>query len=264
MAVLSFTSRKQRLTLKRLESALVHTASLINFGVAIFLSMAFVLVGLIKTGTAAAITAWVVSLGGGLAYPVLFIATAFSIIMGTVGLQRTAFLFLSVTAAPAIATATGVPIHLILLFIIYQAGYGAITPPVAVDAFVAASIAGADPMKTALTSCRIGVVLLMVPFFFVLQPALAMQGPTLSILYHLGLALLGIFIMTSGFGAYMIGLGKIKRWERILFGVGGFLVALPETISTITGLGLAAVGVVIVLVRRASQQRQIRTSLPGD
>jgi TRAP transporter 4TM/12TM fusion protein len=261
--VVTFISNNAGTAFRKLESALMHTASLINFGVAIFLSMAFVLVGLIKTGTAAAITAWVVSLGGGLAYPVLFIATAFSIIMGTVGLQRTAFLFLSVTAAPAIATATGVPIHLILLFIIYQAGYGAITPPVAVDAFVAASIAGADPMKTALTSCRIGVVLLMVPFFFVLQPALAMQGPVLSVLYHLGLALLGIFIMTSGFGAYMIGLGKIKRWERILFGVGGFLVALPETITTVTGLGLAAVGVVIVLVRRASQQRQIRTGLPG-
>ena len=71
---------------------------------------------------------------------------------------------------------------------------GGLTPPVAINAFVAASIAGADAMKTAWTSMRLGVVLIFVPFFFVLQPALVMQGNVMEIVYHTAVAMAGIFI----------------------------------------------------------------------
>jgi len=40
-----------------------------------------------------------------------------------------------------------------------------ITLPVALGAFLAATIAGAKPMKTALTSMRLGVVIYFIPFF---------------------------------------------------------------------------------------------------
>ena len=49
-------------------------------------------------------------------------------------------------------------------------------------------------MKTAWTSMRLGVVLIFVPFFFVLQPALVMQGNVMEIVYHTAVAMAGIFI----------------------------------------------------------------------
>lgn len=254
--LLAFTNKKMRPTWKKMEEALAHMAGLINFAVGVTFSMGFILVGLFKTGVAAAITSWIVSLGAGNAYFVLFIATGFSIVMGMVGLQRAAFLFLSVTAAPAIAKVLGIPIYVILLFIIYQAGYGTVTPPVAIDAYVAASIAGANPIKTSYTASRMLVPLLLVPFFFVFQPALAMIGTPWSIFYHLIMAMIGIFIMVCGTGGYFTGLGSIRPWERAFFISGGFLIAFPELITTFAGVILSVIGIVLVLVRKTMEGRK--------
>jgi TRAP transporter 4TM/12TM fusion protein len=257
--LLSFTNKKLRPTWKSLEKALAQMAGLINFVVGVTLSMGFVLVGLFKTGVAASITSWIVSLGEGNAYLVLFIATAFALVMGMIGLQRAAFLFLAVTAAPGIAQSTDVPIQLILLFIIYQAGYGAVTPPVAVDAYVAASIAGADPIKTAWTASRMAIALFLMPFFFVLQPSLAMQGPWYLVLYHFSLAAAGIWVMTSGIAGYLIGIGKLNTWERGLYIVSGFLVAFPETYTTFSGAVLTVALVITSLLRKRLSGRNYKS-----
>ena len=51
-----------------------------------------------------------------------------------------------------------------------------ITPPVALGAFAAASIAGARPMLTGLRAMGLGASTYFIPFFFVLEPALILQG----------------------------------------------------------------------------------------
>ena len=244
--LLTFTSKKTRLTRQRIEEALAHTAALINFGLAIFLSMGFILVGLYKTGMAAAVTAWIVSLGAGNVYLILLIAMVFNLLMGMVGLQRSSYLFLAVTMAPAVAAITGVPIITVHLFIIFYAGLGGLTPPVAINAFVAASIAGADAMRTAWTSMRLGVVLIFVPFFFVLQPALVMQGGAMEIVYHTAVAMAGIFILASGLEGYLCRVGVLKNWARIILITGGFLIAFPQATATITGVLLTAVTILIL------------------
>jgi len=261
---------------KRGEEALVHTAGLINFGAAVFVSMGFILVGLFKTGVAASLTNFIVSLGGDMIFLILFIAMLFNMVMGMVGLQRASYLFLAVTMVPAIASLDpDIPIILLHLFVIFYAGYGGLTPPVALHAFIAASIAGADPMKTALTSMRLGIVLLFIPFFFVMQPALALQGAWQDILLQLGIAVVGIWVLTSGLEGYMLKLGLLNWGERILFIVGGFMVVFPTTRDifigsfhapgiwyTVIGAILFATGVALNLFRKrlvAQQTSSIET-----
>jgi TRAP transporter 4TM/12TM fusion protein len=250
MFVLTFFRKSTRPSWKTIEKALAQTAGLINFGVGIFLSMSLILVGLFKTGMAAAVTAWVVSLGAENLYLILGIAALFDIAMGMVGLDSAAFLFLGVTMAPAVAQIGGVPLFAVHLFIMCYSVLGDVTPPVAVGAFIAASIADANPMKTAWVAFRWAIVLFFMPFFFVLQPALVMQGEPLTIIYHFLLALIGIWILASGLEGYMIGLGRLAPWARVATGIGGFLVAFPELITSVVGFGLAAVVAVVYLVRR--------------
>jgi TRAP transporter 4TM/12TM fusion protein len=251
MLLLSCVGRRRHLSRRGLEAALAYTAGLVNFGMAIFLSIGFILVGLYKTGMAAALTARVVSLGAGNVFLVLLVAALFNLLMGMIGLQRTSYLFLAVTMAPAVAAVTGMPVVALHLFIIFYAGLGGLTPPVAVHAFVAASIAGADAMKTAWTSLRLGSVLAFIPFFFVLQPALVMQGTPWSILYHAVLAMLGIFLLASGLEGFLLKLGRLAPIQRILLTIGGFLIAFPQTMATVAGLILSAtsLGTAIVLAR---------------
>ena len=245
MLLLSILTRHKSLTIRRLEAALAYTAGLLNFGMAIFLSIGFILVGLYKTGMAAAVTAWVVSLGSGNVFLILLIGAVFNLLMGMVGLQRTSYLFLAVTMAPALTAVTGIPVIAVHLFIIFYAGLGGLTPPVAINAFIAASIAEADAMKTAWTSLRLGVVLLFIPFYFVLQPALIMQGAPLEILYHALLAALGIFLLASGLEGYLIKLGNLRMFQRIMLITGGLLIAFPEMITTLAGLVLSMTGIIL-------------------
>jgi len=255
MLLLSVITGRKNFSIQKLESALAYTAGLVNFGMAIFLSIGFVLVGLYKTGMAAALTAWVISLGAGNVFLILLIGAAFNLLMGMVGLQRTSYLFLAVTMAPAVAAVTGIPIIAVHLFIIFYAGLGGLTPPVAINAFIAASIAEADPMKTAWTSLRLGVVLIFIPFFFVLQPALVMQGTLWEILYHTALAMMGIFILASGLEGYLVKLGRLTKFHRAIMIVGGFLIAFPQWTATLVGLVLSTMAIIqLVLKRRRIQE----------
>lgn len=251
MVVLSFTSKKTRLTWSRIESSLAHFAGLINFGVGVFFAMGFFFVGLLKTGVAASITSWVVSLGGGNLYLILLLGVAFCLVMGTVGLDRTAYLFLAVTLAPAVIAMTGMNPIIIHLFLIYYGGMGGLTPPVAIHAYVAAGIAGADPVKTSFKTVRLGIVLALVPFFFVLQPALIMIDSTVpEIIYHLVVALIGIWLLTSGLEGYLMKVGALRIWERVFLFFGGFLFAFPQTLTTIIGAVMCAAVVGVVLMRK--------------
>ena len=58
------------------------------------------------------------------------------------------------------------------MFIFYFAVASAITPPVAIAAFAAASITKADPMRTGIAAVRAGVVIFVVPFIFAFYPEL--------------------------------------------------------------------------------------------
>jgi TRAP transporter 4TM/12TM fusion protein len=255
MLLLSIVTKRKSLTIQRLESALAYTAGLVNFGMAIFLSIGFLMVGLYKTGMAAALTAWVISLGAGNVFLILIIGAVFNLFMGMVGLQRTSYLFLAVTMAPAVVAITGIPIIAVHLFIIFYAGLGGLTPPVAINAFIAASIAGAETMKTAWTSLKLGVVLMLIPFFFVLQPALVMQGTPWEIFYHTALAMLGIFILTSGLEGYLLKLGRLTVIQRIILITGGFLIAFPHTATTVAGLTLSITSIIVVATKRRKFQK---------
>jgi TRAP-type uncharacterized transport system fused permease subunit len=58
------------------------------------------------------------------------------------------------------------------MFVFYFAVASAITPPVAIAAFAAASITKADPMRTGLAAVRAGVVMFVIPFIFAFYPEL--------------------------------------------------------------------------------------------
>lgn len=58
------------------------------------------------------------------------------------------------------------------MFIFYFAVASAITPPVAVAAFAAASITGADPLRTGFAAVKAGIVMFVIPFIFAFYPQL--------------------------------------------------------------------------------------------
>ena len=66
----------------------------------------------------------------------------------------------------------GLSIFTAHMFIFYFAVASAITPPVALAAFAAASITKAEPMSTAFSAVKSGIVIFIVPFIFAFYPEL--------------------------------------------------------------------------------------------
>jgi TRAP-type uncharacterized transport system fused permease subunit len=100
-----------------------------------------------------------------------------------------------------------------------------VTPPVALSAFAAANIAGADVDKTGWTATRIGWAAYIVPFLFVLSPSLLMQGHPLVIAWAVLTAAIGIWLGTLGVVGFFY--APIPALRRALFIAAGVLTLIP-------------------------------------
>jgi TRAP-type uncharacterized transport system fused permease subunit len=142
------------------------------------------------------------------------------------------------------------------MFIFYWGMLSAITPPVAIASFAAAGIAGAPAMKTGWESMWVGSIIYFIPFFFVLNPALVLQGPSpwLPALGLTVLAAVGTLFICGGIQGYQAGIGDLRKagyleWPlRVLLVVGGVVLATPGGgIMPLTEIQMVALGLALLV-----------------
>jgi TRAP transporter 4TM/12TM fusion protein len=168
----------------------------------------------------------------------LLVATVVIIVLG-MGMPTPAVYALSAVIAGPALLALGVPMLPAHLFIVYFASMSAITPPVAVAAFAAASIAGANPITIGLISCRLALVAFVVPFIFIYHPGLLLIGDATTIIVSSVVTSAAVLAMVIGTTGYLF--GHIGVLWRILFGVAGVLLATNRTAPLAIG-GILLVG----------------------
>jgi TRAP transporter 4TM/12TM fusion protein len=258
MFLLSFVRKETMMTPRRTLEALATIGRLVAQTAALILPIGFIYCGLNITGVAGAFTAGLVTLGGGNIFLILLLGVAACYIMGMAGIVTAAYIFLAVTLAPAAIKLAGLNIMAVHLFIIYYAMLAGITPPVAGAAFIGASIAGSNPMKTAFQSMRLGIVIYFIPFFFVFNPSLVLQGSLLEALYLMALCLVGITLIAAGCEGYLLKVGKVESWGRIPLVIAGILIGFPEWKTTIAGAILTLLILVGMWVRKSRKKQDIR------
>ncbi len=124
--------------------------------------------GLSQTGLAGTLVNDLLHIAGGSPYLLLIMGAITSLILGT-GMTATAcYIFLAVMLAPALIQ-VGLDPLAVHLYIFYWGMLSFITPPVALGAFAAASVAKTPPMRTGFEAMKIGSVIYFIPFFFVLR-----------------------------------------------------------------------------------------------
>lgn len=249
MIVLSFFSKETRMTPRKIFDIMASVSKLIIQTVAIILPIGFIICGLIVTGASASLTSALVSIGEGNIYLLLILGCVICYIFGMIGLVTPAYIFLAVSLAPAIMQVGGISEMAIHLFLIYYAMLASITPPVAIAAFLAATMAGASPMRTAFQAMRLGVVIYFIPFFFVFNPSLILQGSGLEALYLFVLCLVGIVLIAGGMEGYLVFVGRVNIVTRPLLVIAGFLIGFPEWKTTIAGAIIAAVIIIYYMVK---------------
>jgi TRAP transporter 4TM/12TM fusion protein len=190
------------------------------------------------TGVGQSIAGDLSVLAGHNLYLLLVFGAIAALILG-MGMPITAvYIFTALTFAPALID-LGVPPIVAHLFFLYWGMLSFITPPVCISVYAAAALAGAPIMKTGITAMRLGVVLFIIPFVFVLNPVLAAQGSPLEVIWATFTAIIGAVLIAGAIEGHMVRIGQIKITGRVLLFISGFLFLIPETICLVAGLVLA-------------------------
>ncbi|MFH1122956.1 MAG: TRAP transporter fused permease subunit [Pseudomonadota bacterium] len=202
--------------------------------VGIICGVAGLVIGSISlTGLGLSLSDALVTLSGGNVFILLLLAAVGAIILG-MGMPVTAtYIMLVILIAPALI-ALGIEPLAAHLFIMYFGVMSFLTPPVAIAAYVAASIARSDPMKTGFAGVRLGIIAYVVPFVFALSPSLILIGSVGDILLHVITAFLGTVVLAVSFVGYLF--DRIGAIKRILLAIGALLLISPKIMSAIIGL----------------------------
>jgi TRAP-type uncharacterized transport system fused permease subunit len=200
-----------------------------------------------RSGFAYALSLILITFAGESVVVLLLLAALASIVLGmgmpTVGV----YVLLATLVAPALEQ-LGVDRLAAHLFVLYFGMLSMITPPVALAAYAAANIAGADPWRTSLHAVRLGWTAYIVPFLFVASPSLLLIGPPLLVAWTALTAVAGIWLVTIGVVGFLR--HPLGAPARVLFGAIGLALLIPpyafpgaplvEGVGVLGGLGLAA------------------------
>jgi TRAP transporter 4TM/12TM fusion protein len=207
------------------------------------------------TGVISSLAADLLNLAGGHVLLLLAMCAVTSLVLG-LGLTTTAcYIFLAILVGPALEK-LGLNRMAVHMFIFYWGMLSSITPPVAIASFAAAGIAGAPAMRTGWESMWVGSIIYFIPFFFVLNPALVLQGGPAAYpeaIWLAATALLGTLFICGGIQGYQAFIGDLRRsgaleWPlRVGLVVGGLILATPGGgIMPLSNLAMEALAIAIL------------------
>ena len=239
---LSFFSPATRPTVNKFFEALESGTKSVT-GIAISCAAAGIIVGILQlTGLATRMSVQLVNLANGNIYIAALLTAIITIILGC-GMPPTPTYVILATCLVRPLTEMGASPLSAHMFIFMFACVGALTPPVAITAYTAAAIAKSNPNQTGFTSFRMGIVAYIIPFIFLLNPAILLEGGATEVVIAAATAILGVFCLTGAIEGYML-----KYWStvtRIMLAVGALMLMIPGTVTDLIGIGLAVLGFVL-------------------
>ncbi|MFC1907349.1 TRAP transporter permease [Chloroflexota bacterium] len=182
-----------------------------------------------------------IEISGGNIWLLLLLTAGSSFILGMGMTSLPCYIILVILVAPALINMGVLPIaaH---LFVFSWGIVSFITPPVALAAWVAAGIADANPWKTGWQAVRLGIVIYIIPFMFVMNPALLLQGEVTEILWVVVTAITGTAALAAAIAGYAV--RKMTLLERILSLGGSLLLMYPSWHTDIIGFGVLILPVI--------------------
>jgi TRAP transporter 4TM/12TM fusion protein len=224
-----------------------------TLSVAIACACAGIIIGSVTvTGLGISFTQAVIGLSQASLVLALMLTALAGIVLG-LGLPTTpSYIIMVALLVPALIK-LGSAVPAAHMFAFYFAILSAITPPVALAVFAAASLAKANMWHSGWAAMRVGAAGYIVPFMFVYEPALLMVkgwAEWHATLFAFISAVIGVMTLAASLHGYL--LAALSMWQRVVLFITAILLIAPELISSIVGLVLlAAVAINQGLLSRA-------------
>jgi TRAP transporter 4TM/12TM fusion protein len=197
--------------------------------------------GITLTGLAAKFAHVVWMITDASVFPALLLAASLTVVLGLGMPTPSAYILAAVLMGPLLAK-LGVPLLGAHMFLLYYAVMSAVTPPVAVAAYAAASIAEANPLAIAGVAVRLALGAFIIPFGFVYDPALLMDGALLDVLQAMLTAAAGVIVLAIAVEGFWR--EPIPWWGRWPLAAAGITMILPWFLPAL--IGLLVTGAVLV------------------
>ena len=243
---------KTRMTKEQWLQIPVQTVkSAVSVGIAC--AMAGIISGVIMgSGLGYRISSILTSVAGTSMLLLLVLTMVVSLIMGMGVPTTAAYLVLASLVAPTMIQ-LGIPPLAAHMFIFYFGCISSITPPVALAAYAGAGLAGCDPNKTGYKAFRLAFCSFLMPYLFVYNPVLLMEGGVLDILWSLVTALIGAYLLASGFEGFFFR-WSLKWFERPLMILGAVMLIGPGMVTDLVGIAIIVVEFVTEFMFKRSEK----------
>jgi TRAP transporter 4TM/12TM fusion protein len=232
-------------TLKAIERALSGSAKEVMQLIAVCAAAGIVAGVIGLTGVGGRFATMLLDIAGASSFLAMVFAMAVAIILGMGVPTTAAYAIAAAVVAPGLIR-IGVDPLAAHMFIFYFAILSAITPPVALASFAAASMSGGDMWRTSLIAVKLGLATFIVPYMFWLSPALLAQGELVPILQSFATAAFGVYLLACATEGWMQN-GPLPLALRIVSGVAGLVLMVPEALTDLAG---AAAGIALLLWQR--------------
>jgi TRAP transporter 4TM/12TM fusion protein len=254
---LIFGYRGHRITLREMGRAVLDTG-LAALDIVLIGAAAGLVVGVLSvSGISFGLTLQLIALSGDSLFLLLVLTAGISIILG-MGMPTVSVYVLTATLLAPSLVKLGVTPMAAHMFVMYFGMLSMITPPVAIAAYAAANIARVPGWNAGWTAVVVGWSTFFIPFLFVLEPSLLMEGPLWLSAWNLARNLLAIFVGTAavvGFAFRPLGSGM-----RLAFGAAALAILIPPNAFPGAGaldwIGLA--GAVFLTLYELLRRREAR------
>jgi TRAP transporter 4TM/12TM fusion protein len=200
-----------------------------------------VIAGITMTGLAAKFAHVVYAITDANQFLALAVGGALTLILGCGMPTPSAYILAAVLMGP-LMNQLGIGVLAGQMFLLYFAVMSAITPPVAVAAYAAASIAEDNPMTIAMHAVKLSLAAFVVPFVFVFGPELLWQGPLWRTVVTFGTAAVALVLLAAAIERYAN--WSDAWWARVLLAAGALCMITPNMMLTAIGALIAMATIV--------------------
>jgi TRAP transporter 4TM/12TM fusion protein len=196
-----------------------------------------IMIGAIElSGVGIKISTFILDLSGGNLIVTLILVGLSSFVLG-MGLDAIpVYVTLATLMAPALIQ-LGVSEMAAHLFVVYWGLASFITPPLCIAVYVAIAISGGRLWETGWEAVRLGIAAFIVPFAFVLDSGLLLQGSIFQIAWAIATAFVGAVSLACGLRGFALTL--LNPVRRIVLIAGGMAMIGPGLYPPLVGLAVS-------------------------
>ena len=159
----------------------------------------------------------------------LLVALLLSMVAGIIlgmGMPTTPAYIVQVALMVPALVSLGVQVEAAHLFVFYFAILSAITPPVAMAVYAANALAGGKVWEASIKAVKLGATGFIIPFLFVYEPAILLQGDPLYVAFVVVQAMVGVIVLAAALHGYL--LAPLKQWHKGLLLVATIGLIYPD------------------------------------